>query len=75
METNRQGKYVIEMRKKYEEEIYKLHSQIGELLVKGVNLSRLLDYLTNDGIIEFWYTSINGVDYKYYKYKGKKYII
>ena len=64
-----------ELRKRYEEEINRLHSQIGDLLLDRVHLFRLLDDLKNDGLVEFWYTNIDGKDYTIYKYNGKKYFI
>lgn len=75
METNRQGKYVIEMRKKYEEKIKRLNSQIGDLLLDKIHLMRLLEDLRNDGLVEFWYTNVDGKDYRCYKYGGREYFI
>lgn len=64
-----------ELRKRYEEEIKRLHIQIWDLLLDRVHLFRLLDDLKNDGLVEFWYTNVDGKDYRFYKYGGREYFI
>lgn len=64
-----------ELRKRYEGEIDKLHIKIGELLFDKMHLFRLLDDLKNDGLVEFWYVNIDGKDFTYYKYNGRRYFI
>ena len=64
-----------ELRKRYEEEINRLYKQIDQLLKDKVHIMELIMKLHRDGVIEMWYTTIDGVGYIYYKYNGRKYII
>lgn len=75
MEKNRRDAYMEELRERYEEEINRFHKQINKLLEDKVHIMGLIMKLHKDGVIEMWYTTIDGVGYIYYKYNWHKYII